>query len=511
MQNKATGMSTSASGYSQADIINPHQLDYFQENALYKNGFIKRLVDLLPTESKRAWFKPKEDKTKDNISDESRLEQKCIDYLDKIHNEWKQKTYRDWASVRQCFVEASRIGRKHGDGFILLLVADGRETHEPVDINNIHSFRGMVVTDAEQVQVENYDRVLDPTRPNYYRVRSFFLNDEEQIIKDDAIWHSTRILRFPGTEPDRDVIKENMGYNHSTLQRVIDAFRFWYQTIISGADALKNFNQMVWLADDLLELLQDEQGSERAVKKRLDALQSTMSNLHAVMVDRQREEIQFQTRSLAGMDQVIGRIQDLLKASIDIPLDKAFGDVQASGLNTTNTAGLAARFEWMTCQNTFLENFWLENFLWTATIATRAKDAKVKTTDADELLFEPGAEVPYTKEEELKFDKSRADTDKVIIDSGIYAPEEIRAKREGKPMPKNVKPQRAEGQENPQDQEQQPEENSKNRKQAQEAEAPKRRQDAQNKTILSDTEWDKMAEISAADWVKVADSVAEED
>ncbi len=440
MQNRATGMGMAASGFDQAEILRPSMLHYAEESALYYHGFIRTLVNLLPDAGKRAWFKPYS-KNRSTFEIKNSLEQKVIDHLNKIHYTWMKKDERRRASVREMFADAQCIGRKHGDGFIILLIADGREPHEPVDFDNIHSFQGMVVIDPSQVTIDNYTAALDPTKPIYYKIMTRL---EDDSAYSTSTWHFSRVLRFPGTKPDRDVVKANRGFNISSLQLVVHAFLYWYQAIMSGAGMLKNYNQVVWLMNGALELLQEDaqagtRTNENLIKERLRMAEESSSVLHPLVIDKDNEQLQFPTRSFSGANDIILGVKDYLEATIDIPLHKVFkSDARTSGLESKNTAGLANRTEWATCQNDFLETFWLENFNYISHIVIKAKDSKFNEQNAD-LLFEPGAEVEYTKEEEIQQKDKESVIQERDIKSSIYSAEEIRAMREGVEIPKLFK------------------------------------------------------------------------
>lgn len=421
--NPQTGMGTSRSGFRNAIIQEPDRLTYDEENWLYSgNGFVRNMVDLLPIECSNDWIRFKQGKNPTLIDD------KLIAYLD----DFSDRTYTR-IGIRECFYRGSRHGRKHGDGFVLILVADGKESWEPVDFENIQSFQGFFPIKRTHIYPEKY-WAGDPIHPNYYRVLLSQSPDSAQpqkLLSNSNTWHHTRVLRFPGTPPDEDSICDNGGFNDSYLQLIINAFMFWYQGVMGGADMLKNYNQGIWKSEELLELIDEDVKSnsttnQDALKRRMLIADMGMSILKSLLIDKNKEDYTFITRNYNGADKIVQSLERMLAACIDIPLDKAFKLSDSHGLNTSNTAGLAQRFEWTNCKRNFANNYWINNFKYVAKIAILSADSPFKNTWPQNIQFESASEVLLTQKEEAELRKEVADIDKIYIETKVYSPDEAR-------------------------------------------------------------------------------------
>ena len=521
--NQKTGMGTGRSNFQNVEVIKPTRINFEQENWIYSgNGFIQNVCNLLPVECADDWITYHQGKGGIQVDD------KLLNYLD---TGLIDHTITG-LGIKECFERASRQARKHGDCFAVMFIADERETYEPVDYKNIHSFDGLFLVNRQKVQPEQF-WLGDPTNPLYYRVfyhqseyRPHYGQVEAELptnFKGSMIWHRSRILRFPGTPPDDDAIASNGGYNDSQLQAIINAFVYWQQGVMAGADMLHNYNQGVLKSEDLLELIHEDAKTgtninTKAIKERLLTAQMGMSVLKDLLIDKNREDYSFISRNYSGADKILDSLEKSLSACLDIPTFKAFKQVNAQGLATANTAGLAQRFEWLPYKQRFVRNYWIRPFIYVAKLVSLAQNTSFSPLP-ENAEFMSASKVLLTQTEEAGIRKKMADTDKIYLDAGVYFPQEARQRiatsefRLDLFLDEEI-PEKEQKKQELKEQPIAPESDlvSEGIEEQKEEKKERRSDNLRNDTIekvgiLSDRAWDELANISAAEFVTIAQDI----
>jgi phage-related protein (TIGR01555 family) len=231
--------------------------------------------------------------------------------------------------ILEHFMLAAKNARLYGGSVILLYIDDGRAADQPVDKNNIRSIEGMEVLDRWQIApMINEDNLYDYSKATYYQIISGDLIQQPQLQKI----HKDRILRFDGEWLPYRIRQRNYGWGMSSLQAIYDSFRHYWTGLNSAATVLVEFDVFVHKLRGLSTML--AAGKESDVRQRLVLNDMSKSIYRGYVVDAEREELDYVTRNLSGIGDVLEKLRiDIIGAS-QIPHTILFGE-SPSGLGAT--------------------------------------------------------------------------------------------------------------------------------------------------------------------------------
>jgi phage-related protein (TIGR01555 family) len=224
---------------------------------------------------------------------------------------------------------ASKNARLYGGACILLYIDDGRRADQPVDMRNIRSIEGMEVLDRWQIApVINEENLYDYSKATYYQIISGDLIAQQQL----TYIHKDRILRFDGEWLPYRIRQRNYGWGMSSLQSVYDSFRHYWTGLNAAATVLVEFDVFVHKLQGLANML--AAGKEKDVQNRLILNDLSKSVYRGYAVDKEREELEYISRNLGGVGDILEKLRvDIIGAS-KIPHTILFGE-SPSGLGAT--------------------------------------------------------------------------------------------------------------------------------------------------------------------------------
>jgi len=224
---------------------------------------------------------------------------------------------------------ASKNARLYGGACILLYIDDGRRADQPVDMLNIRSIEGMEVLDRWQIApVINEENLYDYSKATYYQIISGDLIAQPQL----TYIHKDRILRFDGEWLPYRIRQRNYGWGMSSLQSVYDSFRHYWTGLNAAATVLVEFDVFVHKLQGLANML--AAGKEKDVQNRLILNDLSKSVYRGYAVDKEREELEYISRNLGGVGDILEKLRvDIIGAS-KIPHTILFGE-SPSGLGAT--------------------------------------------------------------------------------------------------------------------------------------------------------------------------------
>jgi len=231
--------------------------------------------------------------------------------------------------ILEHFMLASKNARLYGGAVILLYIDDGREADQPVDKRNIRAIEGLEVLDRWQIApVISEENLYDYSKATYYQIISGDLIQQPQLQKI----HKDRILRFDGEWLPYRIRQRNYGWGMSSLQTVYDSFRHYWTGLNSAATVLVEFDVFVHKLRGLSQML--AAGKESDVRQRLVLNDMSKSIYRGYVIDSEREELDYVTRNLSGIGDVLEKLRvDIIGAS-QIPHTILFGE-SPSGLGAT--------------------------------------------------------------------------------------------------------------------------------------------------------------------------------
>lgn len=248
---------------------------------------------------------------------------------------------------------------------------------------------------------------FDPLSPDWYNPREWYVQSK--------IVHESRLLKFIGREVP-DLLKPTYSFGGLALTQMAKPYvDNWLKTRQSVNDIISAFSVFV-LKTNLLESVQ-MQGDD--LFRRVELFNNLRDNRGVLVVDKDLEEFANVAAPLNGLDSLQAQAQEHMASVSHIPIVKLLG-VQPAGLNATSEGELRAFYDYI---HSFQEKLF------------RARLRQVmglvmlsiwdETDEGIDFEFEP----LYALDEVqmATVNKTKADTDASLIDSGIIAPEEARA------------------------------------------------------------------------------------
>lgn len=309
LENSLTGMGTSRDKSTYTKVATQRYLQEQELNDLYNVWLPRKVVDLIADEvTREGWqvvFGGKDAKAEEVPGVEQALDDLETYYV---------------------FNEAIKTARHFGGCGIVLFINDGRDSEEPVNEANIQSITGMSVVDRWRLLPSAMDFARGTANnPEFYVIYSEYGRDQMTI-------HNSRVLRFEGLRiPYRDR-QRNQGWGLSCLQPLYDSFRFYFSGMNSSASMLAEFDLFVHKVKGLANLL--AAGKEAEVRNRLAANEMSRSIYRGMVIDAEREEVEFMSRGFGGVSEILKALKNDVVAASGIPHTLLFGE-SPSGLGAT--------------------------------------------------------------------------------------------------------------------------------------------------------------------------------
>ncbi|MGL5926327.1 hypothetical protein, partial [Chroococcidiopsis sp.] len=216
-----------------------------------------------------------------------------------------------------------------------------------------------------------------------------------------------------------------------------------------------------------------------AVIARATALDMGKSVVRGIIYDLENEQPGSVTRSYAGASEIVQPLESRWIAVSGIPKYKLFGEIGSQGLS--NNQGLAMRAEWALLVQNFTQT-WQPSLRSLLKLAFLAEDTP--STDIPKFQLTANYDLQLTILEKMELEQKAATRSKTLVDMGVVKPEEVRTGYEGSTFSPDIVLSMS-------------------------PDKGVTRQDG--KDVLTDKEWEAIANISASDWIQVASEVLDVD
>jgi phage-related protein (TIGR01555 family) len=247
----------------------------------------------------------------------------------------------------------------------------------------------------------------DPTRADFYKPTSWFVLGKEI--------HASRLLNFVSREVP-DILKPS--YNFGGLSMTQIAIQYvdnWLSTRQSVNNLISGFSVGI-LKTNLQSILGGQAGED--VFSRIDIFNKTRSNRGAWAIDKESEEFSFENVPLAGLDKLQAQSQEQMSAVSSIPLVKLLG-ITPSGLNATSDGEIRVFYDEILAMQEAVFRDPLQACLEVIQLSEFG-EIDPEITFSFVPLWQP------TELEKAQVRKSDADTDAVLITSGVISPDDAR-------------------------------------------------------------------------------------
>jgi phage-related protein (TIGR01555 family) len=278
------------------------------DNLYAGDDIARKIVDLIPNIGIKKGINIEgiEDIQKDKIFEKM----KSIQVLDKILKAWK-------------------LARLYGGAGILLSVSDGNDLEEPLDIENINNLNNLTVFDKYELQADTSILTEDFSSQNFGMPEFYnlFLNNVNFTTKRI---HYTRILKFNGILLTQRLFIENGYWHSSVLSPLYDSLSRFNQVNSYLSDIIFNYSVGTLKIKNIADLL--AAGKDSLIRNRIITFDLVRSLKKTAILDSE-EDYGFSSTSLAGISDIVDRINKRLVTASNIPHTLLFGDSPTGGLS----------------------------------------------------------------------------------------------------------------------------------------------------------------------------------
>lgn len=242
----------------------------------------------------------------DSIADETYKKPATIELGDEINEDWPDfnadfTEYLAELGFAEKLSEVTKLQRLYGGAALVLLLNDGQEADQPLNVKKLISVDGIVPLSRWEIVPEQFD-MIDPQKPEFYRIST----SQKMVTRQTTPFtffriHESRVIRFDGLYLPWTLRSGNQGWGLSCLDGIYPAYRR-YQTAMKGLEAVTADAELfVHKIPNLFTKIAS--GNEDQLKKRMEANVLSRSVYNGMLLDKE-EEVEFMNRNLGGLADV---------------------------------------------------------------------------------------------------------------------------------------------------------------------------------------------------------------
>ena len=378
-------------------------LGYAYLSELAQRAEYRMIVDTIATEMTRKWIEFETGSDEEDKTDKIKAIESELDRL-KVRDAFTRIAAQDGYFGRaHLYIDT---GDTDNPNELITPLGDGRDATSKAKVRK-GGIKGVRTVEAVWTYPTGYNS-SDPLKDNWYRPDVWFVMGK-QI-------HASRLLCFIGREVP-DLLKPAYSFGGLAMTQIAKPYvDNWLQTRQSVSDIISAFTTFV-LSTNLGETLQV--GGEQLFK-RVDLFNQTRDNRGTMVIDKDSEAFQNVAAPLSGLDQLQAQSQEHMASPEGLPLVKLFGTTPA-GLNATAEPELRAFYDKIGSRQ---ESFYRPNLTKVIDFVQLSLFGEVDQA----ITFKFVPLWALTEKEEAELRKMDADTDQVLIDTGVIAPEEARTR-----------------------------------------------------------------------------------
>jgi phage-related protein (TIGR01555 family) len=320
--------------------------------------------------------------------------------------------------------EVIKLQRLYGGGGLVMLIDDGGEPADPVDVNRIRAVRGFIPLSRHELIPEDVS-ITDYSKPSAYRITT-----NQRITPDQTsnyvnlLIHHTRVARFDGLYLPWNLRSRNTGWGQSVLQLIWQAYKR-YESAMSGLEAMTtDADLFVHKMPGLFNRI--AAGNESDLRKRLEANSLSRSVYGGMIVDKE-EEVSFLNRALSNIATASDPFVKDLQAATGWPASILMGD-SPGGLGKEGRfeervwASLVEQWQEVYCRTPITEIF-------TYILASREGPTRGRIPESWSVHF-PSV-FTETDKEKAELQQLKAASDAQYLQLGVLNALEVRESRFG--------------------------------------------------------------------------------
>lgn len=369
--------------------------------ALYVgNGLTRRFIDLVANDMTRQWVAIPED-----------TEGKALNYM---------KNLKAKSEIKK----AIRAAKLFGGSIVFMVIDDGLEPNEPVNITNIKSIKKLKFFSRKNVVIDQSNYYTDPTSEKFGEPEYFTIYSQGSI---PAIIHESRCLVFQGEYYPCDELGLQTNYEKywglSVLQSLHEIFENYGLALEALLKVFQKFNIDTLKIKNLMELLASVDGLKQ-LEARTQLFDLAKSVSTTLVLDSE-ESFEVIAQSLTGTADAFAKIQETVAAMTGVPSNILMGTA-IKGLNANGSGEMRIYYDKIRSEQ---EEVLVPQIEYLVELISYAKDAKL--TFQQEYNVQPNSLWQQTDEEKVEMRRKQAETDQIYIINGVYDPTEVRESRFG--------------------------------------------------------------------------------
>ena len=251
---------------------------------------------------------------------------------------------------------------------------------------------------------------VNPLAEDYYRPTTWYVMGKTV--------HASRLIPIIA-QPVADILKAAYSFGGLSLSQIAEPYiDNWIRTRNSVGDMVHSYS-LTGLKTDLSSLLEVETDDPQDLMNRVAMLNETKDNRSTVVIDKDKEEFFQYNTPIAGLDKLQAQAQEHICSVTHIPLVKYTG-LSPTGLNASSDGEIRVWYDFILARNERVLREPLKYMLEIIQLVEWGKIDESLTFDFAPL-FEP------TPKELEELRKSRAESDKVYVDSGVISQQDARS------------------------------------------------------------------------------------
>lgn len=368
----------------------------------------RKVVDMIPEDMCRKWWTVK---TPDYDEDEIK---KIMGFLDDFNVRKKFRLALSWA-------------RLYGGAGIVIGADDTDDPTQPLNLGAVKNIRYLTVLNRFELVYQTICRdVADKNfgMPDLYRL-SPRMGAYETAELNNVRVHHTRVIRFDGVElPRREHIR-NWYWGDSVLTALWNPLRNFNLANDGVATLLNDFSQGIYRLKNLADIIGSADGAE-IMQKRLEIVDLTRSTINAMILDTE-EEFTRNTIPLAGLPDTLRMVNQRFVTASSMPHTIILGE-SPSGLGATGDSEKSDYYDQISrLQEDRMKPQSMQ--LMKLVFAAQKGPTGGKEPPSWDVFFHPLWQMDQNEIADIRL--KTAQTDKIYIELGVLAPEQVTDSRFG--------------------------------------------------------------------------------
>jgi phage-related protein (TIGR01555 family) len=309
-------------------------LSDMEAEALYTgDGLATRIIDLLPDDMFRQGWDFEFEETE--VEEEKKAKaQVFIDAFDEMKVETKLNLGHKWA-------------RLYGGAVAVIGALDGKPLDKPLNASAIKEWDEIRIVDRSDIDFGQIMFQLDPLKKRYLKPETYPIKYEAANgVQETRRVHWSRVIEIHGQQVPEGASaamrRETRYWGLSMLQAPYDILGHVGTAFGSMGNLLQEASVGKYKLKDLADIMTVPDG-DRAVQKRIEAMDLMKSVFHSVYLDSDEDYIR-ESIQIAGVAELIYAFFMMISANTGYPITRLFG-VSPAGMNATGESDMLNYFD----------------------------------------------------------------------------------------------------------------------------------------------------------------------